>query len=75
MRYIAVFLIRLYQWFISPFFPAGCRYYPTCSHYAVDAFKVHGFFKGFWLTATRILRCHPWSDGGIDPVPEPKKHN
>ncbi len=60
---------------ISPYFPASCRYYPTCSQYAIDALRIHGLFKGMVLAAWRILRCNPWSDGGEDPVPEPKKTN
>ncbi|HAO05894.1 MAG TPA: membrane protein insertion efficiency factor YidD [Chryseobacterium sp.] len=67
-----VILIRFYQWFISPLLPKNCRYEPTCSHYMVKALQVHGIFKGFWLGAKRISRCHPWGGSGYDPVP-PKK--
>ncbi len=70
MSKIARFLIRLYQKFISPLFPPRCRYYPTCSHYAVEAYEKHGFIKGTILTIWRILRCNPWSRGGVDYVPE-----
>lgn len=62
--------IRLYQKFISPLFPARCKYYPTCSCYAVDAYKKHGVIKGTVLTGWRLLRCNPWSLGGVDKVPE-----
>lgn len=62
--------IRLYQKFISPLFPARCKYYPTCSCYAVDAYKKHGIIKGTVLTGWRLLRCNPWSLGGVDKVPE-----
>ena len=62
-------LIKLYQWVISPLTPATCRFEPTCSHYAVDALKTHGLFKGSWLAAKRIGRCHPWGGSGYDPVP------
>ncbi|NQX77896.1 membrane protein insertion efficiency factor YidD [Gilvibacter sp.] len=62
-------LIKLYQWIISPLTPATCRFEPTCSHYAVDALKTHGLFKGGWLAAKRIGRCHPWGGSGYDPVP------
>lgn len=72
---IAVLLIRFYQIAISPYFPSSCRYTPTCSQYGIEAFKKHGFFKGFWLTARRIGSCHPWSKGGYDPVPEPNEHH
>ncbi|MBQ9894102.1 MAG: membrane protein insertion efficiency factor YidD [Ruminococcus sp.] len=70
MRYIAVLLIKFYQKCISPLFPAKCKYYPTCSHYALDAFRKFGLIRGFLLSVWRILRCNPWSMGGIDPVPD-----
>ena len=62
-------LIKGYQWFISPILPGSCRFYPTCSSYALEAIDQHGPFKGVWLGVKRIVRCHPWNDGGIDPVP------
>ena len=63
-------LIKLYQWIVSPMLgPSKCRFTPTCSNYAIDAFKKHGPFKGFWLTVKRISRCHPWGGHGYDPVP------
>lgn len=62
-------IIRFYQYAISPYTPATCRYSPTCSQYAVEALKKHGVFRGSWLTINRILRCHPWSRSGYDPVP------
>lgn len=62
-------LIKIYQWGISPLFPAKCRFTPTCSHYGLQAFQKHGLFKGFWLTLRRIVRCHPWGGKGYDPVP------
>ena len=61
--------IRFYQRFITPYTPASCRYYPTCSAYAVTALRTHGAVVGTWLTIWRLLRCNPWSDGGIDHVP------
>jgi len=64
-----IFLIRIYQYTISPYFPNSCRYVPSCSHYGIEAFRKHGVFKGFWLTLKRILRCHPWGGSGYDPVP------
>lgn len=70
MKYIAVLLIKFYRKCISPLFPAKCKYYPTCSSYALTAFSRFGFFRGFLLSGRRILRCNPWSMGGIDPVPE-----
>ena len=70
MRYLAELIIKFYRKFISPLFPARCKYYPSCSKYALDAYKMHGFFKGTLLTVWRILRCNPWSLGGVDHVPE-----
>lgn len=62
-------LVRLYQWGISPLLGPRCRYWPSCSHYTVEALRVHGPLKGGSMAARRILRCHPGADGGIDPVP------
>jgi hypothetical protein len=61
--------VYIYKYAISPFTPASCRHYPTCSEYALQAVKIHGPFKGIWLTIKRILRCHPWGSSGYDPVP------
>jgi len=69
MKRIALGLIRFYQLAISPFTPPSCRYVPTCSHYGREAITKHGLIKGGLLTAKRLLRCHPFSKGGIDPVP------
>ncbi len=66
-------LISIYRYFISPFLPPNCRYYPTCSQYTEEAIQTHGLFAGAWLGFKRIVSCHPWSEGGFDPVPE-KKH-
>ena len=65
--------IRFYQKHISPHFPPMCRYYPTCSHYAVEAIEVHGPLKGTLLAIRRLMRCNILFPGGYDPVP-PKKH-
>lgn len=62
-------LIRFYQICISPLFPSCCRFYPTCSNYALEAIHKYGAFKGFFLTTKRILRCNPFVKGGFDPVP------
>ncbi|MBA21753.1 MAG: membrane protein insertion efficiency factor YidD [Flavobacteriales bacterium] len=64
-----ILLIKFYQSVISPLTPASCRYSPTCSAYGLQAFKKHGPIKGLYLTIKRILSCHPWSEGGYDPVP------
>ena len=65
----AVLPIKFYRFFISPFLPRACKYHPSCSVYAIEAIMRHGLIKGFWLTFWRILRCNPWVDGGLDPVP------
>lgn len=62
-------MIVFYQRFISPMTPATCRYYPSCSAYALVAIRTHGPVKGTWLAVRRLLRCHPWSQGGVDHVP------
>ena len=62
-------IIYFYKYAISPLTPASCRHYPTCSEYSVQALKAHGPLRGSWLSIKRIARCHPWSSGGIDPVP------
>lgn len=67
-----VVLIKFYQLAISPWLGKNCRYQPTCSHYTLEALKVHGLFKGSYLGIKRILSCHPWGGSGYDPVP-PKK--
>jgi uncharacterized protein len=72
MRIIIIGLIRTYQLFISPLLGPSCRYYPTCSEYALEAVKIHGIFKGSFLAIHRVLRCHPGCDGGHDPVPQKK---
>ncbi|MDP9955282.1 membrane protein insertion efficiency factor YidD [Epilithonimonas hungarica] len=68
-----VVLIKFYQLAISPWLGKNCRYDPTCSHYTLEALKVHGLLKGSWLAMKRIASCHPWGGEGYDPVP-PKQH-
>jgi len=70
--WILILPVKLYQLTISPILPNSCRHVPTCSHYTIEALKIHGIFKGGWLSLKRILRCHPWGTWGYDPVP-PKK--
>lgn len=64
-------LIRLYQRLLSPLLPNTCRFQPTCSRYAADALEAHGLWRGLWMGARRVARCHPWNEGGYDPVPTP----
>ncbi|MCI1268686.1 MAG: membrane protein insertion efficiency factor YidD [Ruminococcus sp.] len=70
MKYVLELLIIIYRKLISPMFPPCCRYYPTCSSYALQAVQKFGFVRGLILAVWRLLRCNPWSAGGIDPVPE-----
>lgn len=62
--------LYFYRRFITPYTPSTCRFHPTCSLYAIEAIKTHGIFKGSSLALRRILRCHPWHPGGLDPVPQ-----
>jgi putative membrane protein insertion efficiency factor len=69
MRYVLVFLITLYQKLFSSWLPPACRFTPTCSQYAKDAVLKHGFLRGTGLALKRLSRCHPFHEGGYDPVP------
>jgi putative membrane protein insertion efficiency factor len=69
MKYLLIGLLKLYRLVISPLYGNVCRYYPSCSAYALRAVSVHGAVKGSWLAARRLARCHPWAAGGYDPVP------
>ena len=69
MKYVLIGLLRFYRFFISPLYGQVCRYHPTCSAYALEAVTVHGSIKGSWLATRRLASCHPWSEGGYDPVP------
>lgn len=71
MRGVAIGLLRLYQKLISPWLPPACRFQPTCSSYAIDAVELYGAWRGGWMALRRLLRCHPFSAGGFDPVPPP----
>ena len=68
MRKVAVGLIKVYRRFVSPMLPPSCRYWPSCSEYALQSIQKHGVLKGGLLGSWRIMRCNPWSKGGIDPV-------
>jgi hypothetical protein len=69
MTRILLFLVKTYQYLISPMLGPSCRYTPTCSEYAVQALKKYGALKGVWMSVKRVGRCHPWHDGGYDPLP------
>jgi uncharacterized protein len=77
VSYFIIFLIKIYQFLISPFFSASCRYLPTCSEYFIDSLKFNGTFRGLYLGIKRILRCHPikilGGGSGFDPAPRLKK--
>jgi putative membrane protein insertion efficiency factor len=69
MKRLLVWLLRGYQLLVSPMLGQKCRFYPTCSNYAIEALKVHGAAHGSWLALRRVCRCHPWHEGGVDLVP------
>ncbi len=70
---ILIKIIKIYQFLVSPMLGHSCRYFPTCSEYTIDALKTYGFFKGGYLSLKRILSCHPFKEGGIDPVKKEMK--
>ncbi|MCG5532933.1 MULTISPECIES: membrane protein insertion efficiency factor YidD [unclassified Halorhodospira] len=70
MRWLLIGVIRTYQYVVSPFLGPRCRFLPTCSEYAAEAISRHGPWRGGWLAAKRLGKCHPWHPGGLDPVPE-----
>ena len=69
MKHVLVALLRAYRAVVSPLYAQVCRYYPTCSAYALEAVQVHGAMRGSWLAVRRLARCHPWTPGGVDKVP------
>jgi putative membrane protein insertion efficiency factor len=73
MRRLILLLIRGYRYLLSPWLGNNCRFYPSCSSYAEEAISEHGVVRGSWLTLKRLGKCHPWHDGGLDPVP-PSTH-
>jgi uncharacterized protein len=75
MRPILIGLLKGYQYLVSPLLGPHCRFYPSCSHYAVEAIERHGVIYGSYLAARRLGRCHPWHPGGVDPVPHERQTN
>ncbi|MCX7186711.1 MAG: membrane protein insertion efficiency factor YidD [Methylophilaceae bacterium] len=69
MAHLLIWLIKMYQILLSPFFGQQCRFSPTCSQYALDAINKHGALRGAYYAIRRLLRCHPWHPGGHDPAP------
>jgi putative membrane protein insertion efficiency factor len=70
MRFMLIAIIKFYKYFISPLLGSNCRFYPSCSSYSLEALQRHGAVIGTYLTLKRLLKCHPFHQGGIDPVPE-----
>lgn len=68
-------LILAYRRVVSPWLPPVCRFHPSCSAYGLEAFRSHGLWRGGWLTLRRVMRCHPWHPGGVDPVPPRRGRN
>ncbi len=75
IRYLSIRCIRVYRYLASPWVGNQCRFYPTCSHYAEEALIKHGALKGIYLMIRRLLKCHPWHEGGFDPVPDTSTPN
>ena len=71
--YLIIKLIKIYKFLISPLLGNSCRYFPTCSEYSIESLKTYGLFKGLFLSFKRILSCHPWGNGGFDPVKKEMK--
>lgn len=69
MKTLLIWIVRAYQLVLSPMLGQNCRFYPSCSSYAIEALRTHGALRGGWLAARRLGRCHPWNAGGLDPVP------
>ncbi len=74
MNKLLVWILRAYQLMLSPMLGQNCRFYPSCSNYAIEAIRTHGSARGSYLAARRVCRCHPWNEGGPDPVPPKHDH-
>lgn len=72
MQHAMILFIQLYRLCFRPYLPPSCRFYPSCSEYAMESIKIFGAWKGGLYAFKRLLRCHPWSEGGVDPVPVSK---
>ncbi len=70
MQTCLIYLIKMYQFFLSPWIGQQCRFHPSCSNYGIEAIQRFGAIKGSWLTLKRLVRCQPFCDGGLDPVPD-----
>jgi len=70
MKIVSLSIIKLYQTILSPFLGNNCRFYPSCSNYAIEAIKKHGSIKGYWLSIKRIMKCQPFHKGGFDQIPQ-----
>jgi len=70
VKWLLIWLIKGYRYLISPMMGRSCRFYPTCSSYTLEAIERYGVLRGGWLGIKRILRCHPYNEGGVDPVPD-----
>lgn len=75
MKTVLVGILRAYQLLLSPMLGQNCRFYPSCSHYAIEALRSHGAARGGLLALRRVCRCHPWNEGGLDPVPPAPSHS
>ncbi|MDR1311400.1 MAG: membrane protein insertion efficiency factor YidD [Burkholderiaceae bacterium] len=72
LQWTLLLLLRFYQLCVSPLLGQNCRFYPTCSQYAIEAITAHGVIRGIFFAVCRLCRCHPWHEGGVDPVPPPR---
>ncbi|WP_276697974.1 membrane protein insertion efficiency factor YidD [Propionibacterium acidifaciens] len=69
MKHLLIAFVKVWRTVVSPLYGDVCKFYPTCSAYGLEALQLHGAVKGSWLIVRRLVRCHPWSTGGVDPVP------
>jgi putative membrane protein insertion efficiency factor len=69
LKLLIINIIKIYQRFISPFFPSSCKFSPSCSRYGIEAINKYGAIRGSFLTVKRVLKCNPWNNGGYDPIP------